>query len=362
MDGTALSAERQRTAAMTMATLGGAGLERTANKLTKSANEDLGRRVLIVAFPEVQLLDIAGPSSVFNMASWVLGTKGPGYQVEIAATRRGPVKTKGGLLIHATVALNRIQEPVDTLLVPGGEVTMQPGSVPELPPRLRQLASRARRVASVCTGSFLLARAGLLDGKRATTHWVAGGELQRQHPLCEVSADQIFIRDGNVWTSAGVTSGIDMALALVEEDLGRSVARQVARMLVVYLQRPGGQSQFSVQMASQWASSSPIREVQEWLSEHLQEDLSVESLSKRAAMSPRNFARAFHAQVGTTPARYIERLRLEAARRLLETTQRTGKEIACDVGFGALETLHRVFKRSLGLTPAEYRRRFLLGE
>nr|AJY78080.1 putative regulator [Myxococcus virescens] len=333
-----------------------------ANELTKAATGNAGRRVLIVAFPEVQILDITGPSSVFNMASWVLGPKGPGYQVEIAATRRGPVKTKGGLLIHATTSLSRVQEPVDTLLVPGGEVTMKVGSVPDLPPQLRRLARHARRVASVCTGSFLLARAGLLEGKRATTHWVAGGELQRQHPTCEVSADQIFIRDGNVWTSAGVTSGIDMALALVEEDLGRNVARQVARMLVVYLQRPGGQSQFSVQMASQWASSSPIREVQEWLPEHLQEDLSVEALAKRAAMSPRNFARAFHAQVGATPARYIERLRVEAARRLLETTQRNIKEIACEVGFGALETLHRAFKRALGLTPAEYRRRFALGE
>ncbi len=317
--------------------------------------------MLIVAFPEVQLLDIAGPSSVFTTASRVVGSKRPGYRVEIAALQPGPVVTQGGVLLQATVPLDRVRGPVDTLLVPGGETTMAPDSELELSPHLRLLASRCRRVASVCTGSFLLARAGLLDGKRVATHWLGCDLLQRQHPRCQVLADQIFVRDGSVWTSAGVTSGIDLALALVEEDLGREVARQVARLLVVYLRRPGGQSQFSVQMASQWASRAPIRELQEWLPEHLQDDLSVDALSRRAAMSPRNFARAFRAQVGATPARYIERLRVEAARASLETTHRTVKEIAADVGFGTLETMHRVFKRALGVAPAEYRRRFASG-
>jgi transcriptional regulator GlxA family with amidase domain len=319
------------------------------------------RRVLIVAFPEVQLLDIAGPSSVFTTASRVAGSKQPGYRVEIAALQPGPVVTQGGVLLQATVPLDRVRGPVDTLLVPGGETTMAPDSELELSPHLRLLASRCRRVASVCTGSFLLARAGLLDGKRVATHWLGCDLLQRQHPRCQVLADQIFVQDGSVWTSAGVTSGIDLALALVEEDLGREVARQVARLLVVYLRRPGGQSQFSVQMASQWASRAPIRELQEWLPEHLRDDLSVETLARRAAMSPRNFARAFRAQVGATPARYIERLRVEAARTSLETTHRTVKEIAADVGFGTLETMHRVFKRALGVAPAEYRRRFASG-
>jgi transcriptional regulator GlxA family with amidase domain len=317
--------------------------------------------VLFVAFPEVQLLDIAGPSSVFTTASRLVGAKGPGYRVEIAALRTGPVATQGGVLLQATVPLSRVRGPVDTLMVPGGETTMEPGSEPGLPVPLRQLARRSRRVASVCTGSFLLARAGLLDGRRATTHWYACDALKRQHPRCEVLADHIYLRDGHVWTSAGVTSGIDLALALVEEDLGRNVARQVARMLVVYLRRPGGQSQFSVQLASQWASRAPIRDVQEWLPEHLQEDLSVEALAKRAAMSPRNFARAFRVEVGVTPARYVERLRVEAARASLETSQRTVKEVATEVGFGTLETLHRVFKRSLGVTPSEYRGRFAAG-
>jgi len=217
------------------------------------------RRVLIVAFPEVQLLDIAGPSSVFTTASRLVSPKRPGYRVEIAALRAGPVATQGGVQLHATVSLDRVRGPLDTLMIPGGESVMAPDSEPELSPRLRLLASRCQRVASVCTGSFLLARAGLLDGKRATTHWMACDALQKQHPRCEVLANQIFVQDGRIWTSAGVTSGIDLALAMVEEDLGREVARQVARLLVVYLRRPGGQSQFSVQMASQWASRAPIR-------------------------------------------------------------------------------------------------------
>ncbi|MCP3140958.1 GlxA family transcriptional regulator [Pyxidicoccus xibeiensis] len=316
------------------------------------------RRVVIVAFPEVQLLDIAGPSSVFTTATKLVGPKKPGYHVEVAALRPGPVATEGGLLLQATVPLARVRGEVDTLLVPGGMITMSPDSELALSPHLRRLAGRCRRVASVCTGSFLLARAGLLEGKRATTHWLACDALKEQHPGCEVQGDQIYLRDGRIWTSAGVTSGIDLALALVEEDLGRNVARQVARLLVVYLRRPGGQSQFSVQMASQWASRAPIRDVQEWLPEHLQEDLSVEKLARRAAMSPRNFARAFRDQVGVTPARYVERMRLEAARASLESTQQTVKEIATEVGFGTLETMHRVFKRALGVTPADYRGRF----
>jgi transcriptional regulator GlxA family with amidase domain len=316
------------------------------------------RRVLIVAFPGVELLDVAGPASVFTTASTLARRGQPGYQVEIAALKSGPIRTQGGLLLHASLRLDRVREPVDTLLVPGGPVTVPPDAEPALPPHLRRLAGSCRRVASVCTGSFLLARAGLLEGKRATTHWIASQELQRQHPRCEVLADRIFVQDGRVWTSAGVTSGMDLALALVEEDHGREVARNVAQLLVMYLHRPGGQSQFSVQLSSQWASRAPVREVQEWLPDHLREELSIEALAHRAAMSPRNFARAFRAEVGVTPAKYIERLRLEVARASLESTRQTIKEIATEVGFGTLETMHRVFKRALGVTPAEYRRRF----
>lgn len=314
--------------------------------------------MLIVAFPGVELLDVSGPASVFTTASALVKPGQAGYRVALAAAQPGPVQTQGGLLLHATVGLDSVREPVDTLVVPGGFVTMPPEALPELTPHLRRLAASSRRVASVCTGTFLLARAGLLDGKRATTHWMGSEELRRQHPRCEVAADRIFIRDGRVWTSAGVTSGMDLALALLEEDLGREMARTVARMLVMYLHRPGGQSQFSVPLSSQWASREPVREVQEWLPEHLGEELSVEALAHRAAMSPRNFARAFRAQVGVTPAKYIERLRVEAARASLESTRQTIKEIATEVGFGTLETMHRVFKRALGVTPAEYRHRF----
>jgi transcriptional regulator GlxA family with amidase domain len=314
--------------------------------------------VLLVAFPGVELLDVAGPASVFTTVSTMARRGKPGYRVEIAALQEGPIPTQGGLLLHATSRLDRVREPVDTLLVPGGLVTIPPDALSELSPHLRRLAGDCRRVASVCTGSFLLARAGLLDGKRATTHWFASKDLQRQHPRCEVVADRIFVRDGRVWTSAGVTSGMDLALALVEEDHGRELARTVARLLVMYLHRPGGQSQFSVPLSSQWASRAPVREVQEWLPEHLREELSVEALAQRAAMSPRNFARAFRSQVGVTPAKYIEQLRVEAARTALESTRQTIKEIATEVGFGTLETMHRVFKRALGVTPAEYRNRF----
>ncbi|MFY0569448.1 GlxA family transcriptional regulator [Archangium lansingense] len=333
-------------------------MEERSKKPTRGRQE---RLVLVVAFPEVQLLDLTGPATVFSTASALLGSGQTGYRVEIAALRTGPVKTMGGMLLHATTRLDRVREPVDTLLVPGGPVTVTPDAEPALTPHLRRLAGRSRRVASVCTGSFLLARAGLLDGKRATTHWASSADLQRQHPRCEVLADRIFIRDGRTWTSAGVTSGMDLALALVEEDFGRELARNVARWLVMYLQRPGGQSQFSVQLASQWAERAPIREVQQWLPEHLREELSVEALSKRAAMSPRNFARAFRDQVGQTPAKYVEQLRVEAARAALETTRQPIKEIATKTGFGTMETLHRVFRRSLGVTPAEYRQRFSTG-
>ncbi len=281
------------------------------------------RLVLVVAFPGVELLDVAGPASVFSTATRLVGPRRAGYRVEIAALKPGPVVTQGGVLLQPTVRLGQVREPVDTLLVPGGEITMRPDAEPDLPPHLRALAARSRRVASVCTGSFLLARAGLLEGKRATTHWLACDALQRQHPGCEVLGDRLFVREGRLWTSAGVTSGIDLALAMLEEDLGRELAREVARLLVVYLRRPGGQSQFSVQLASQWAERAPLREVQEWLPEHLREDLSVEALARRAAMSPRNFARAFREQIGVTPARYVERMRVEAARAWLESSAKT---------------------------------------
>jgi transcriptional regulator GlxA family with amidase domain len=220
-------------------------------------------------------------------------------------------------------------------------------------------ASRsARRTASVCTGAFVLAAAGLLDGRRATTHWAWAQELQREHPQVRVDAEPIFVRDAQIWTSAGVTAGMDLALALVEEDLDRDAALQIARHLVLFLRRPGNQSQFSATLSAQTPAREPLREVQRHVVEHPEADLSVEALATRACMSTRHFARAFAAETGTTPARYVERVRIEAARRRLEDTAEPIAAVASTCGFGTAETMRRTFLRALDVGPAEYRRRF----
>jgi transcriptional regulator GlxA family with amidase domain len=211
----------------------------------------------------------------------------------------------------------------------------------------------------VCSGAFLLARAGLLDGHDATTHWSSCDELQRIYPDVRVDADPIFVRSGNVYTSAGVTAGIDLALALVEEDLGPQVARDVARWLVLFLRRPGGQAQFSAALASQRAEREPLRELQGWILDHLDEDLSVPALAERTHMSPRNFARAFKTEVGMTPGVYVETLRVERARTLLETAGDPVEQVALRCGFGTVETMRRVFRKRLGVSPGDYRERFL---
>jgi transcriptional regulator GlxA family with amidase domain len=223
---------------------------------------------------------------------------------------------------------------------------------------LRAAATRSRRVTSVCSGAFLLARAGLLDGRRATTHWEACDLLARAYPQVTVESDPIFVRDGNVYTSAGVTAGIDLALALVEDDHGPEIARMVARELVLFLRRPGGQSQFSAAMASQPAEREPLRDVQQWTADNLDADLSVPALAARAAMSERNFARAFGREVGMTPAAYVEALRVDQARVRLESSGQKLEAVARDCGFGTVETMRRAFHRRLGVGPAGYRDRF----
>ncbi|WP_399119775.1 GlxA family transcriptional regulator [Streptomyces sp. KM273126] len=222
----------------------------------------------------------------------------------------------------------------------------------------RPAKNRDMRTVLVCTGAILLAEAGLLDGRRATTHWAYCDKLARDHPETEVDPDPIYVRDGNVATSAGVTSGIDLALALVEEDLGRDTALSIARHLVVFLRRPGNQAQFSAQLAAQTARREPLREVQQWITEHPGDDLTVDSLAARARLSPRHFARAFQAETGMTPGRYVDRVRLEHARRLLEDTADGVEEISRSCGYGTPEAMRRAFLRTLGAAPAEYRRRF----
>ncbi|MEU1287568.1 GlxA family transcriptional regulator [Kitasatospora sp. NPDC005856] len=312
------------------------------------------RSVVIVVFEGVQSLDVTGPLEVFAGAVQASGQR-DAYRVITASPGGGPVRSHSGLRLLPDTDLAEVG-PVHTLVVPGGEGTRLVD--PALVARIRELAGRAERVVSVCTGAFLLAEAGLLAGRRATTHWAYGEELARRFPDVEVDPDPIHVRDGRIATSAGVTAGIDLALALVEEDLGRKTALLVARHLVVFLRRPGNQAQFSTQLAAQVAARQPLREVQRWIAEHPEADLSVEALAGRSALSPRHFARAFAAEVGVTPGRYVDGVRLEAARRLLEDTDDGIEEIARSCGYGTPEAMRRAFVRALAAPPAEYRRRF----
>ncbi|WP_336323612.1 GlxA family transcriptional regulator [Streptomyces lavendofoliae] len=312
------------------------------------------RPVLVVLFDGVQSLDVTGPVEVFAGAHQDGGAPAP-YPVRTASLDGAPVRTGSGLRLAADGSLADTPRP-HTLLVPGGDGTRDPD--PRLVDWLRVHAPRAERLVSVCTGAVLLARAGLLDGRRATTHWAFCDHLARHHPEVEVDPDPIFVRDGTIATSAGVTAGIDLALALVEEDLGRDVALTIARHLVVFLRRPGNQAQFSAQLAAQTARREPLREVQRFITEHPSADLSVDALAARARLSPRHFARAFRAETGTTPGRYVERVRLEHARRLLEDTGGGVQEAARAAGYGTPEAMRRAFVKALGTPPAEYRRRF----
>jgi transcriptional regulator GlxA family with amidase domain len=262
------------------------------------------RRIVIVAFPGVQSLDVAGPAEVFAAAS-------DRYRVEIVAPTAGVVPASSGLALWAGAAFADVRGPIDTLLVTGGEGTRAVMADEAFVATVQRLAPTCRRVASVCSGAFVLAAAGLLDDRRATTHWAWCDVLADAFPSVTVESDRIFVRDGDVWTSAGVTAGIDLALAMVEEDVGREVALAVARRLVVFLKRPGGQSQFSAQLAGQLAERQPLGELQAWIADHLDEDLSVEHLAERAAMSVRNFSRTFRREVGVTPARFVERARVD---------------------------------------------------
>jgi len=316
------------------------------------------RRVWIVAFPGAQVLDVTGPWEVFALANRAGGTRAPRYAVSVVAPSAGAIATSGGLALVAQRTLAQATGPVDTLIVAGGEGTRPHRRDGRLVRWITRAARRARRVASVCTGAFLLAEAGLLDGRRATTHWAMCDALARRFPAVRVERDPIFVRDGHVFTSAGITAGIDLALQLVEEDCGRDVALTVARWLVMFLRRPGGQSQFSAQLSAQLAERDGLRDVQGWIAEHPEAELTVPALARRAHMSPRNFARAFRRETGVTPAAYVEAQRVEAARRLLETTAGNVAEVATACGFGRPETMHRAFRRVVHIAPAQYRRHF----
>jgi len=316
------------------------------------------RVVEVLAYPAVKLLDVTGPVEVFASANDFVAAAGGAlpYLLKVVAQRGGGVTASAGVTLAAG-PLTQGDEALDTLLVAGGDGAEAAAENPVLVDWVRQRATRARRVASVCTGAVLLAAAGLLDGRRAATHWEYCARLAQRFPAVHVEPDPIFVCDGTIWTSAGVTAGIDLALALVEEDLGRSVALAVARRLVVFLKRPGGQAQFSAALALQ-AADDKFGALHNWINSHLADDLSLSVLADRAAMSERSFSRHYAEATGQTPARAIERLRVEAARRLLSETRTPVKRVAQRCGFGSEETMRRSFLRLLAVTPQDYRSRF----
>jgi transcriptional regulator GlxA family with amidase domain len=314
------------------------------------------RSIVVLAYDGTQSLDVVGPVEVFDVATRHGIT--PPYRVEVVAPTAAPIVTTSGITITPTRALGDGRSAVDTFIVAGGQGVEAVAQDPAVIDAVRKVARRSRRVASVCTGSFILAKAGLLDGRRVTTHWASCRRLARQYPDLDVDPDPIFVRDGDIYTSAGVTAGIDLCLALVEEDHGRDLALAVARQLVVFLKRPGGQAQFSSHLSTQLAERDVLAEVQGWIADHLDADLSVPRLAARAAMSPRHFARVFRAETGVTPARFVEHARVEQARRRLEESGAGIEEIAHDCGFGTPETMRRAFLRLLWVGPAEYRQRF----
>ncbi|TFB98913.1 GlxA family transcriptional regulator [Cryobacterium sp. MDB2-10] len=311
--------------------------------------------MVIVGFPSVQILDVTGPLEVFSTASRFLPIAR--YATELVSTDGGPVLSTSGLEF-ATGPIDAVAGNIDTLVVAGGRDMEEAAGDPRLVDSIRRLALVSRRVASVCSGAFLLGAAGLLDGRRATTHWAECEVLGRAYPEVTVDPDAIYVQDGNVWTSAGVTAGIDLALALVADDHGRKAAATVARRLVVYLRRSGGQAQFSALLAAQSANDEPIRDVLAWLPDNLTADLSISGMATRAHLSERQFSRVFKSEVGVTPAEHVEAVRMEAACSLLETTTLTVEEIARACGFGTPETMNRAFRRRLNITPTNHRDHF----
>jgi transcriptional regulator GlxA family with amidase domain len=312
-------------------------------------------RVVVLAFEGVQSLDVTGPAEAFSVATRYFGGE---YAIELVTPDGGPARASSGLSLNADRAAADVRGPIGTLVVAGGEGALRTAKDERTLAWVRDAATRSERVASVCTGAFILAAAGLLDGRRATTHWDSCQRLAERHPQITVESDPIFVRDGNVLTSAGVTAGIDLALALIEDDLGPQAALRTAQALVMFVRRPGGQSQFSAQLKAAPARREPLRDVQAHIAEHPAADLSVPALAARAFMSERNFARAFRAETGMTPAVYVELSRVERARRELETTDLPVEAVAASCGFGTVETMRRAFARRVGVNPAAYRERF----
>lgn len=319
------------------------------------------RPIGIVAFPGAEVLDITGPYEVFSFANMGLQKQGiiqkAAYPVTILAEQPGPVTTMSGMQIIAEKSYQQIDENYDTLIFPGG-LPEQVLANTDLVDLVKLMKPKVRRLVSVCTGAFLLAESGVLDGRIATTHWNWCREFSEKYPRVNLQPDRIFVKDGDILTSGGITSGIDLALAMVEEDWGQEIALHVARFLVMFLKRPGGQSQFSSYLVCEASNRPELRGLQSWILQNPEKDLKVEMLAERMLMSPRNFSRLFVSETGITPAKFVEMVRIDTARNMLETTKLPVDIIASSSGFKDEENMRRAFLRQLGVNPSDYRKRF----
>ena len=318
------------------------------------------RRIVVLIYPGFQALDAVGPLEVLsgaNEACRLLG-KPPPYRVDLVALEAGAQPCESGYALVAVAAYSSVRGPIDTLIVAGGSGSRLVCHDKRLQAWLKRARKRVRRLCSVCSGALVLAAAGLLDGKRATTHWGSLDYLAQRYPRVRVERDPIFVRDGSVFTSAGVTAGIDLTLALVADDVGPEIARTVARMLVVFMQRPGGQAQFSAHLSAKVPNEASFQELQAYIAEHPDRDLSVPALAARMKMSERNFARRFREQLGASPAQYVLRVRVELARMRLEADKESIEVIAARCGFGTEETMRRSFQKIVRVAPRGYRARF----
>jgi transcriptional regulator GlxA family with amidase domain len=332
--------------------------------MAKPASENMTRRerrIGIFVYEGVMALDAVGPADVFGLANVMCRHEDPAagrqYDVHFVAPHSGPISTVTGFRVAADFSIRDATPAFDTLIVPGGYELRAAEAIlalPEVNAWLRRAARHSRRVASICTGAMILAKLGILSGRRATTHWMFCDGLQANFPTVTVEPDSLWIKDGKVYTSAGITAGMDLALALVEEDLGRRFALELARVLVMFLKRPGGQSQFSSELISQLASPDRLEDLVEWIRDHLDRPLTIEQLAQRSKMSARNFQRVFTRQCGMPPAKFIERLRVERARVIIEDTGLSMTEIARKSGFDSEQRMRRSFKRVPGINPADH--------
>ena len=336
------------------------GVGQTISAKERSGRDEIAkRRIVILAIPRAQELDVIGPASVFSTANRYLDQNLTGYKVELVTAGTPPlIETVSGIALVAERGLSSRMKPPDTLLVaggPGAEGTLSRETVAWL----QRMAPKVRRLGSVCTGAFALAEAGLLDGHRATTHWEYAAEFARRFPGVFTDPAPIWVYDKGRYTSAGITAGMDLALALLEDDVGSEIALAVARRLVMFLRRPGGQTQFSAALTPLRSDRPVFRDLPAWILGHLRDDLSVPAIAEHVAMSERSFARRFTRDVGTSPARFVERLRLDEARRLLETTDTTVDDVASRCGFEGVEVFRRAFRRAFATPPSQYRERFV---